>query len=182
MTGLPNLIINSYKSDGVGKETTLITGYREQPVPTSGLPAYWCGSAVRDLSRSHGSRPFQCSRIYQTSVRFHNCKALPLTFRSSCCSDAYPFWTASTNRHRQCRTCLRLLMRSSTPRELLGANDPDVQLLMTARTEVNRELARAKRSPPRFSRPVALICVNPPCQVHPQIAQIWRRRLPEDIS
>jgi single-stranded-DNA-specific exonuclease len=76
---------------------------------------------------------------------------------------------------------LRLLLRASTPREFLNANDPDVQLLLTARTEVNRELARAKRSAPRFRGPVALICVSSPCQVHPLIAQIWRTRLPEYI-
>ena len=76
---------------------------------------------------------------------------------------------------------VRLLLRARNPRELLDAKDADVRLLMTARTEVNSELASAKRSRPRFSGPVALICVHSACQLHPLIAQIWRMRLPEYI-
>src|SRR6185437_15905528 len=180
--GLPNLIIDHHKPDGVGNETTLITGYGEQPVPTSGLLAYWCGSAVRDLSA------YRWIAVLSVLADLSDVRAFPQLQGTSV---DYPVkllqrCVSLLNAPRRTGTgnaepALRLLLRASTPRELLDANDPDVQLLMAARTEVNRELARAKRFPPRFSGPVGLICVNSPCQVHPLIAQIWRRRLPEYI-
>jgi single-stranded-DNA-specific exonuclease len=182
MSGLANLIIDHHKPDGVADGTTLITGYGEPPVPTSGLLAYWCGSAVADLS------PYGWIAALSVLADLSNIRTFPelqgtfihypVKLLQRCVSLLNaPRRTGTGN----AEPALRLLLRASTPHELLDANDPDVQLLITARTEVNRELARAKRSPPRFSGPVALICVNSPCQVHPLIAQIGRTRLPEYI-
>ncbi len=182
VAGLANLIIDHHKPDGVADGTTLITGYGEEPVPTSGLLAYWCGSAIKDLSPYHWIAALSVLADHSNIRTFPELQGTfidyPVKLLQRCVSLLNaPRRTGTGNAD----PALRLLLRASTPRELLDAKDPDVQLLMTARSEVNRELARAKRSPPRFSGPVALICINSPCQVHPLIAQIWRTRLPEYI-
>jgi single-stranded-DNA-specific exonuclease len=182
MTGLPNLIIDHHKPDGVGNETTLITGYGEQPVPTSGLLAYWCGSAVRDLSQYRWIAALSLLADLSDIRAFPQFQATSVGFPAKLLQRCVSLLNAPRRTGTgNAEPALRLLMRASTPRELLDANDPDVQLLITARTEVNRELARAKRSAPRFRGPVALICVSSPCQVHPLIAQIWCTRLPAYI-
>ena len=179
MSGLASLIIDHHKPDGVADGTTLITGYGEQSVPTAGLLAYWCGSAVADFS------PYGWIAALSVLADLSNIRTFPElqgTFIS------YPVkllqrCVSLMNAPRQTGTgnavtALRLLLRASTPRELLDANDPDVQLLITARAEGNRELARAKGPPPLFSGPVALICVNSPCQVHPPSRRSGARACP----
>lgn len=81
----------------------------------------------------------------------------------------------------QPETAARALLTYPSPRELVRSDAPDVAALRTARAEVQRAMAEAKKAAPQFSGNVALIRVRSRCQVHPVIAQIWRTRLPKYI-
>ena len=49
LEGVPTLLIDHHRPDGVPPGATLITGYGREPTPTSGLLAYWAAGAVADV-------------------------------------------------------------------------------------------------------------------------------------
>ncbi len=46
LPGIPMLLIDHHRPAGIPPGAELITGYDEEPTPTSGLLAYWCGQGV----------------------------------------------------------------------------------------------------------------------------------------
>ncbi len=57
----------------------------------------------------------------------------------------------------------------------------EARRLHAARQEVNAAFAECKKAVPQFSAMAALVRVNSPCQVHPLLAQMWRRQLPSHL-
>lgn len=74
---------------------------------------------------------------------------------------------------------LEVIRSFPDPKTLVASNDSRVERLRELRETVREETEKAKKSAPTFSKNVALILVDSPCQVHPIIAQIWRGRLPK---
>ncbi len=46
LPGRPTLLIDHHRPEGIPPGAELITGYDEEPTPTSGLLAYWCDQGV----------------------------------------------------------------------------------------------------------------------------------------
>ena len=72
---------------------------------------------------------------------------------------------------------LRLLLAADSPKDLLSGRHPELALMQAARDEVRAALDAGRRAPPRVVGDVALIRLDTPCQVHPQVAQSWTHRL-----
>ena len=180
LPNVPTLLLDHHQPNGVPPGGELITGYGQEPTPTSGLLAYWCGQALINiddlcwiaaislLSDIGDKAPFEL--LDQTKQRY---KATPLRDattllnapRRSATGDAWP--------------ALELLLTADDPRAVTKGSAPQVEQLYAAKTEVNRAFTEAKKASPTFSGNVALIRIHTPCQIHPLIAQIWRTRLPK---
>src|SRR3954470_18603001 len=48
LDGVPTLLIDHHRPDGVPTGATLVTGYGREPTPTSGLLAYWAAGAIAE--------------------------------------------------------------------------------------------------------------------------------------
>jgi len=182
LPGVPTLLIDHHRPEGVAPGAELLTGYGEDPVPTAGLLAYWaCAgvarvdeldwiAAISILSDAGGDAPF--ALLAEAKQRW---KVTPLR-------DATTLLNAPRRAAAgDARPALRLLLTARDPREVVRGDAPEVALLRAARVEVNEAFAEAKRGSPRFGGSVAMIRMHTPCQVHPLIAQIWRTRLPRYI-
>lgn len=180
---IPTLLIDHHRPEGIPPNATLITGYNHDPVPTSGLLAYWCGSVLTDiddlcwlaaislLSDIGDKAPFDL--LEEAKRRY---KATPLRDATSLLNA--PRRSASAD----ARPALRLLLTSNGPSDITRGTAPEVALLKAAKTEVNSAFNEAKKAAPVFRGSVAMVRIHTPCQVHPLVAQIWRTRLPKYIA
>jgi single-stranded-DNA-specific exonuclease len=178
----PTVFIDHHVPLGVPADATVITGYGEQPAPTSSLLAWRCAGPLTEvddllwlaalgvIGDLGDKAPFEelaeAKRRYGgTTLR--EATALINAPRRACAGDARP--------------ALELLMKAACPRELISDIYPEAAELRRARSEVNTALQAAKRVAPKINGRVALILFSSPCQLHPLVAQAWRGRLKNNI-
>ncbi|MGH1570985.1 DHH family phosphoesterase [Methylobacterium sp. P31] len=168
---------------------TVVSGQADEPAPTSSLLAFACAEAligqdaaadllwlaglglIGDLGERGASSDFP--EVMTSLKKAHSLKALREAVslinaqRRSSSGDASP--------------ALRVLMRSAGPEEVVSGQDEDTMKLHEARAEVKAALEVARKVPPLFAGPVALIRCDSPCQIHALTAQSWIHRLRRQV-
>jgi single-stranded-DNA-specific exonuclease len=182
LPGTPTVLIDHHVPQGLPERATVISGYGQDPTPSSSLLAYWCIETVAaaddllwiaalGLMGDYGERaPFtelaEARGRYKAKVLREAISLINAPRRSSM-GDAQPAFD--------------LLLKASSPEDILSGEHPETALLQQARDEVKAELEAARRIPPRFAGPVALIEIHSRCQIHPLVAQSWAGRLRRQI-
>lgn len=182
LAGAPTCILDHHRPDGVPPGALLISAYGWDPIPNTSMLVYDLCAAVADvrdldwiaaigvLSDVGERAPFPLMAEVRERYAMKDLKeTTALVNAARRASDYRP------------ETAARALLEHATARELVASESEDVAWLRTARAEVQRELAEAKKAAPKFAGNVALIRVRSRCQVHPVIAQIWRTRLPKYV-
>jgi single-stranded-DNA-specific exonuclease len=180
--GTATVLIDHHVPHGMPEGATVISGYGQEPVPSSSLLAYWCLQAVAEvddllwpaalgLVGDYGEKaPFaelQDARSRYGAKTLREATSLINAPRRSSSGDAKPAFD--------------LLLKTSRPEDILSGAYPETAVLRAAKDEVKRELETARRVAPRFSGSVALIELSSPCQIHPLVAQSWTGRLKNQI-
>lgn len=186
--GLPVAIVDHHVPQGFegaaapAANTTVITGYGLDPIPTSSLLAWRCVAAL-----GAGSENLLWLAALGVIGDMAD-KDFPLVM-----AEAKPFGITAlrdaaslVNAPRRASAgdaspALALLMRADGPKDLLSGRFPETQALLAAKAEVKAALDVAKRVPPKIAGDVALIRFSTPAQVHPLVAQSWRGRLSDKI-
>ncbi len=203
LPGIPTLLLDHHKPLGIPPGATLLTAYREsgpddnaREIPTTGLMAYRCAQAlipdqaeqllwlagISLLSDLGDKAPFPelaAAKKQGTAAALRDTTSLLNAPRRSATGDAY--------------AALALLLRATSPKDLLTSTDPELTALrdqlLAAKAEVGEALAAARKLPPRLSSTVrdelgadlVAIRMHTPCQVHPLVAQQWRARFPKSV-
>jgi single-stranded-DNA-specific exonuclease len=179
---VPTLFIDHHQPRGVPAGATLLTGYGDEPTPTSGLIAFWCGLAVAEIDDLDWIAAISLISDIGDGAPFAELDAAKRRWKATPLRDATTLLNAPRRSSSgDARPALDLLLAASGPRDITKGDRPEVALLQAAKAEVNREFAEAKKASPKFSGSVAMIRIHSPCQVHPLIARIWRTRLPAYI-
>jgi len=161
---------------------TVITGFGVEPTPTTSLLAHWCAAglgaaddllwlaAIGIVGDLGDKAPFPAlaearKRYGVTALR--EAVSLLNAPRRAGSGDAGP--------------ALALLMKADGPKAVVSGEHAETAVLAAAREEVKQALDAARRIPPKISKPVALIRLHSPCQIHPLVAQSWRTRLKDSI-
>jgi single-stranded-DNA-specific exonuclease len=188
LPGVPTVLVDHHvpRSWPDASEATVISGHADTPIPTSSLLALACAEAlgptddlawlagiglVGDLGERGAGSDFP--EVMAALRKSHTAKALREAVslvnapRRSASGDAGP--------------ALRLLLRASGPADILAAADPEAEALHAARAEVKAALEAARKIPPVFAGPVALVRCDSPCQIHPLVAQSWTGRLRRQV-
>ncbi len=179
---VPTLLLDHHRPAGIPPGAELISGYTEDPVPTSGLIAYWACAAVASVDELDWIAAISILSDVGNDAPFAVLDEAKRRWKITPLRDA----TTLLNAPRRsavgdARPALDLLLKARNPREIIRGDEPEVALLKAAKVEVNQAFAEAKQASPKFSGDVAMIRIHTPCQIHPLIAQIWRTRLPEYI-
>lgn len=182
LPGTPTVVVDHHVPTGVPGAATVITGYGEDPIPTSSLLAYRCAAAlgdpdpllwmaalglIGDMAEKDGFPEMEEARRRYGITALRGVVTLLNAPRRSASGDAGP--------------ALALLLKSNGPKEITSGEHPETALLRSARDEVRRELEAARRIGPKVRNGVALIRFASPCQIHPLVAQAWRGRLKREI-
>ncbi|WP_284735472.1 single-stranded-DNA-specific exonuclease RecJ family protein [Dongia deserti] len=178
----PTILIDHHVPAGVPDEAIVISGFHEDPIPTSSLLAYRCTASlgpaddllwlaalgiVGDMAESAAFPEMGEARRRYGVTPLRKAAALINAARRSATGDAGP--------------ALALLLKADSPQKALSRQNPETAVLEAARDEVKRALEAAKRLPPKIAGPVALVLLHSPCQIHPLVAQSWRARLKDRI-
>ena len=178
--GVPTIIVDHHIPTGVPGDALVISGYGQDPVPTSSLIAYRCAGdlgpaddlvwlaalgIIGDMAEESGFAELEEARRRFGITNLRKAVSLLNAPRRAASGDAGP--------------ALALLLKSAGPKEVLSGVHPETADLLAARDEVKAELERGKRVGPVVRGDVALIRFDSPCQVHPLLAQTWRGRLPK---
>ncbi|MBM3603661.1 MAG: DHH family phosphoesterase [Alphaproteobacteria bacterium] len=181
LPGVATVLVDHHVPTGQPGDATVISGNGWVPEPTSSLLAYWCAQAVApadDLlwlaalgligDMAEGNLPELAeaqSRYGKTALR--DAVSLVNAPRRTAAADAGP--------------ALALLMKCTSPKDLLKGGHPETEQLRAAKAEVAAALDGAKRIGPKVRGDVAMIRFASACQIHPLIAQSWRGRLKDKI-
>ncbi|MFC0340806.1 hypothetical protein [Paracoccus niistensis] len=181
LRGTPTVLIDHHVPRGTPGEAVVITGNGRRPEPTSSLLAWWCVQAldppgdllwlaalglVGDMAEGDFPELTEAQGRYgKTALR--DAASLVNAPRRTALADPAP--------------ALALLLRCSSPKELLKGGHPETDQLLAAKAEVAAALEGARRVPPKVRGDVALIRFSSPCQIHPLVAQSWRWRLKDKI-
>ena len=180
--GTPTVVLDHHVPTGDAGDATVITGFGMDPVPTTSLLAYWAAQGlgpaddllwlaaiglIGDLGDKTPFPELAAARKQYGATALREAVSLLNAPRRAGAGDAGP--------------ALALLRRASSPKDLISGAHPETALLQAARDEVRAALEEARRIPPMVSKPVALIRMHSPCQIHPLVAQSWRTRLKDNI-
>ncbi|MFC3123806.1 hypothetical protein ACFOD4_01930 [Pseudoroseomonas globiformis] len=179
--GIATVVVDHHVPGDAPAGATVISGYGQDPIPTSSLLAFWCAGAVADaedwlwlaalgligdMAEKAGFPEMEAARRFGITA-LRDVVALVNAPRRSASGDA--------------NAALRLLMVADGPKDVLSGRWPEIAVLQAARSEVKRELEAARRVAPLVRDEVALIRFASPTQIHPLIAQQWRSRLKNKI-
>ena len=189
LPGLPTIVVDHHvprgpaaSSDDGPAAVTVLSGYDEDPVPTTSLMAYRCATAlgraedllwlcalglVGDLGDKAPFPELAAAKKLYTATALRDTVSLINAPRRTATGDYGP--------------ALDLLLASSSPKDLLSGRHPGLDALQAARDEVRVALEGAKRVAPRIVGDFALIELDSGCQIHPLVAQTWRNRLKDRI-
>jgi single-stranded-DNA-specific exonuclease len=76
---------------------------------------------------------------------------------------------------------MQVLLRAGSATDIAEGRVPGVDALRDCRLEVQREVARCAKTPPRFAGHQALLMFSSEAQVHPLVAMRWVSRLPDHV-
>ena len=179
LAACPTIIIDHHVPTGTPGAATLITGYGQDPIPTSSLLALrsvepltssgddllWLAALgiIGDMAEDSGFPEMAAARARYGVTALRKAASLVNAPRRSASGDASP--------------SLSLLMKANGPKAVLSGEHPETAALLAAKDEVKAELERARKIGPKLRGGVALIAFSSPCQIHPLVAQTWRGRL-----
>lgn len=182
LAGTPTVLIDHHVPTGVPGDALVISGNGCVPEPTSALLAYWCARAVGggedllwlaatgligDMAEDAGFPELAEAQRRYGKTALRNAVSLINAPRRTASADATP--------------ALQLLLKCSSPKELLSGKHPETAQLLAAKEEVKAEMEAARRVAPKVRGEVALIPLASACQIHPLIAQQWRGRLKDKV-
>lgn len=181
--GLPTIVVDHHDAREIPEGVVYVSGAACEPVAPTALLAYvllgalapledlgwlaWLGTAG-DLGMAH---PFgeELAAVIARHRKTHVQKAVSLVNAAR-----------RAPRYRP-EVALDVLLAAPGPAEIARGAVPGTAELAACREEVNAELARVARVPPRIAGGVALLRFSSPAQIHPLVATRWTSRLAPKI-
>jgi hypothetical protein len=180
--GVPTLVVDHHASDAFPEGAQVLTAYGHEPIAPTGLLTYalvsplvvpgpleWLAvmGTVADLG-ADAKLPF-----LKDALRRAGRKAV---------TESVALLNAARRSSRFIAPlALEVLLRAGKPSDIAEGHVPGVDALRDARLEVQHEVSRCSKTPPRFAGNVALLLFSSGAQVHPLVAVRWAQRLPEHI-
>lgn len=180
--GVPTILVDHHVPTGLPRGATVVTGIRDDPIPTSSLLAYRCAKTlgqadgllwlaalgiIGDMAETDAFPEWPEARAAYGVTALRKAASLVNAPRRSAAGDA--------------SAAFALLMKAGGPKPVLSGEHPETAALLAAKEEVKRELELARKVGPKLAGPVALVRFHSPCQIHPLVAQAWRGRLADRI-
>jgi single-stranded-DNA-specific exonuclease len=179
---MPTILIDHHVPQEPPENATVISGFGQEPIPSSSLLVYWCLQGVTDIDGLLWLAALGVIGDYGEKASFSELTAARERYSLKALREASSLINAPRRSSSgDAKPAFDLLMKAEGPGDITSGVHPETDLLRSAKAEVKHELDVARKIAPRFAGPVALIELSSPCQIHPLVAQSWTGRLKNQI-
>jgi hypothetical protein len=180
--GLPTLIVDHHASDSFPEGAQVLTAYGHEPIACSSLLTYALVSPLVVPGPLEWLAVMGTVADLGTDEPFPHFKdALRRAGRKAVTESVALINAARRSSRFAAPLALEVLLRAGKAADIAEGHVPGVDGLRDCRMEVQREVARCAKTPPRFAGNVALLLFSSGAQIHPLVAVRWAQRLPEHI-
>ena len=178
----PTIVVDHHVPAGRPDGATLISGFDEDPIPSSSLLAHRCVSGLMEADDLLWLAAVGLIGDLGDKAPFPEIEAAKARFGATALKELVSLVNAPRRAAAgNAEPPLALLLRATSPKDAIKGAHPERELLQAARDEVKAALEIGKRVGPKVRGDVALITLDTPCQIHPLVAQAWRTRLKDKV-
>lgn len=182
LPGVPTLYVDHHRPEGEPAGAAVVCAYGWEHIPSSSELAFELLAPLADMDDLDWIAAVGAMSDYGDSAAWPRLPAVKKRHTAKWLREAVSLVNAARRASAfDVETPLRLLLEVDGPRALAGDDARGADRLRAHRAEVKAAMDEARKRAPVFSRtrPLALVMVDSPCQVHPLIAQQWAQRLPK---
>lgn len=180
--GVPTLVVDHHASDTFPEGAQVLTAHGREPVsPTSLLTYVLVSPLVVPGPLEWLATMGTVANLGTDEPVPHLKDALRRAGRKAVTESVALLNAARRSSTFAAPIALEVLQRAGKPSDIAEGHVPGVDALRDCRMEVQREVARCSKTPPRFAGNVALLLFSSGAQIHPLVAVRWAQRLPEHI-
>jgi hypothetical protein len=182
LPGVPTLLVDHHQSTEYPEGAMVLSSYGHEPIAPTSLLTYALVSPLVIPG------PLEWLAVLGTVADLGTAAALPSlkdalrrAGRKAVTEAVALLNAARRSSHFAASLALEVLMRAGSAADINEGRVPGVDALRDCRLEVQREVTRCAKTPPRFSGNVALLLFSSGAQIHPLVAVRWAQRLPDHI-
>ena len=185
----PLAVIDHHVPTGTPADATVISGYRQEPTPSTSLLAHWSARGLGDVE-GDAARVDDLDWLAAIGLigdlgdkaPFPQIAAAKKRYGAGKLREAVSLVNAPRrSASGDASAALELLMKARDPADVVSGGHGETAECQRARDEVKEAVALGRKQPPRFGKlygaQVAIIRLDSPCQIHPLVAQSWVGRL-----
>jgi hypothetical protein len=182
LPGVPTLLIDHHPPAGAPEGAQVLSSHGHEPVSPTSLLTYALVSPLVIPGPLEWLAVLGTVGVLGVDAPLPSLKdALRRAGRKAVTEAVALLNAARRSSHFATSLALEVLMRAGTASDITEGRVPGVDALRDCRLEVQREVARCAKTPPRISGNVALLLFSSGAQVHPLVAIRWAQRFPEHI-
>lgn len=182
LPGVPTLVVDHHQSTEYPEGAQVLSSYGHEPIAPSSLLTYALVSPLVIPGPLEWLAVLGTVADLGTDAPLPSLKdALRRAGRRAVTEAVALLNAARRSSHFAASLALEVLMRAGSASDITEGRVPGVDALRDCRLEVQREVGRCAKTPPRFSGNAALLLFSSGAQVHPLVAVRWAQRLPEHI-
>ena len=182
LPGVPTLLVDHHQSTEYPEGALVLSSYGHEPIAPTSLLTYALVSPLVIPGPLEWLAVLGTVADLGTDASLPSLKdALRRAGRKAVTEAVALLNAARRSSHFAASLALEVLMRAGSAADINEGRVPGVDALRDCRLEVQREVSRCAKTPPRFSGNVALLLFSSGAQVHPLVAVRWAQRLPEHI-
>ena len=185
LKGVPTLVVergDRFASDGYPPEARVLTTRGHEPVANTSLLTYVLTSPFIVPG------PLEWLAVLGTVASLGVDAPMPYLkdalrrAKRTATLEAVSLLNAACRSHRVATPlAMQVLLRAGSASDILESRVLGVDALRDCRLEVQREVARCAKTPPRFAGNRVLLMFSSEAQVHPLVAVRWSQRMPDHV-
>ncbi|NOJ93776.1 DHH family phosphoesterase [Corallococcus coralloides] len=182
LPGVPTMVVDHHASEVFPPGARVLTAYGHPPVANTSLLTYVLTSSFIVPG------PLEWLAVLGTVADLGADAPMPFLrdalrrAKRSSVTEAVALLNAARRSSRfAAPLAMQVLLRAGSATDIAEGRVPGVDALRDCRLEVQREVARCAKTPPRFAGNLALLLFSSEAQVHPLVAMRWVQRLPDQI-
>ncbi|NBD09131.1 hypothetical protein [Corallococcus silvisoli] len=180
LPGVPTLIVGPPASDDAPPGARVLTAHGHEPVASTSLLTYVLTSSFVVPG------PLEWLAVLGTVAALGADAPMPFLkdalrrAKRTAITESVALLNAARRSSRfAAPLAMQVLLRAGGAADIAEGRVPGVDALRDCRLEVQREVARCARTPPRFAGHQALLLFSSEARVHSLVAMRWVQRLPE---
>jgi len=178
----PTLVLDHHDADAFPPDAVVVSSARREPVAPTSYLTYEVLQPLADITDLAWLALLGSVADLGAAASFGALPGMRKQYRAKDIAETVALLNAARrSAEHDVEAALRALRAARSPREIATGSSPDVERLRALRAEVQAEVSRCARVPPRMHGEAAVIRIKSRAQVHPLVAVRWTSRLRDKV-